>query len=256
MKFLVIFALALATVSAHPAFDLRNAKLKPEKEGRITNGQNAENGQFPYQILKRRMALHTSCGGAIISEEYVLTAAHCLEGTERVTVYFGTTSFSEIGLEVTVENDDFIIHEEFDTNNLLNDIGLIRVPAIEYTDNIQPVVRLPILRNAIATGWGHTFDGSGPTGDLQWASLRVIDNSVCAEAYDPEFPSSQICVSGEGGISACDGDSGGPLVLADTNTQIGVMSFSTDSCTEGNPQSFTRITSYLPWISTNTGIVL
>ncbi|TMW45037.1 hypothetical protein DOY81_009879 [Sarcophaga bullata] len=166
MKFLVIFALALATVSA---FDLRNAKLKPEKEGRITNGQNAENGQFPYQV-------------------------------DVYPSYVGD--------------------------------------------------------NAIATGWGHTFDGSGPTGDLQWASLRVIDNSVCAEAYEEEFPSSQICVSGEDGISACDGDSGGPLVLADTNTQIGVMSFSTDSCTGGNPQSFTRITSYLPWISSNTGIVL
>ena len=261
MKFLVIFALALATVSA---FDLRNAEPKLEKEGRIANGENAENGQFPYQVgldfEKEDGSTHV-CGGSIISEEYVLTAAHCIEGSERVSVYFGTTSFTAIELEVSVEAENFIIHEEYDSETLLNDIGLIKVPALTYTDTIQPVA-LPAISDsypsyvgddAIAAGWGYTSDESGNTPDLQWASMKVIGNS---ESYGPDFPLSQICVSSEGGVSACDGDSGSPLVLADTNTQIGLMSFTTVSCTAGNPQSYTRLTSYLTWISNNTDIEL
>ncbi|TMW46905.1 hypothetical protein DOY81_008013 [Sarcophaga bullata] len=272
MKYCVIFALALATVSA---FDLRNAELKQRNivmpvvvsEGRITNGQNANVGQFPYQVALDIVTSDGStfiCGGSIINKEYVMTAAHCLESAESVSIYFGTTSIASIELEVTVDKDNFIIHEEYDTETSLNDIALIKVPAITYTDNMQPV-DLPASASSypsyigevgIASGWGHTSDETGPTADLQWAPMLIINNSECAEVFGPDFPSSQLCVSGAGGVSTCNGDSGGPFVLKGTNTQIGVTSFGTVECTIGTPQSFTRVTSYLPWISSKTGMDL
>ncbi|TMW46908.1 hypothetical protein DOY81_008016 [Sarcophaga bullata] len=119
MKFLVLFALALATVSA---FDLRNAELKQRNvvvpvmktEGRITNGYDADVGQFPYQVgmwLKIDADTYSWCGASIIGQEYLLTAAHCLDDIESVTIYFGTTNLNDPEETVTVDRNAFIIHE-------------------------------------------------------------------------------------------------------------------------------------------------
>lgn len=79
MKFLVIFVLTLATASAfeRPVF-FGDIPLDEESEGRITNGQAASDGQFPYQV---GLSLNgVWCGGSLISTTYVLTAAHCVYG--------------------------------------------------------------------------------------------------------------------------------------------------------------------------------
>ena len=273
MKVLIVFALALATASA---FDLRSAEIQQrnvvvpvlEPEGRITNGQQAAVGQFPYQVgLSLTISALSSswCGGSVISNNFVMTAAHCVDGVSKATIYYGATVRTSPEKTLSVDKAAFIIHEGWNSKTLKNDIALIRTSAITYTTKIQ-AVKLPAIASSystyagdevIASGWGRTSDSSGVSSTLNYAVMEVITNSKCSNTYGSTITSSNLCVSTPGGVSTCQGDSGGPLVLKSTKVQVGVVSFGAAAgCAKGYPAAFTRVTSFLPWIADKTGLKL
>ncbi|XP_061386839.1 serine protease 1-like [Musca vetustissima] len=268
MKFFIIFALALAAVSAEDIFQRDLVVPVIDGEGRITNGNTASVGQFPYQVglsLKVNALASAWCGGSLIGNNWVLTAAHCTDGIQSVTVYLGATVRTSAEVTFTVPKSDIIIHSGWNSATVKNDISLIKIPSVTYTSRIQPV-RLPAISNsystyvgdyAIASGWGKISDSaSGVTNNLQWARMQVITNSVCAQTYGTSIVTSTVlCVATPGGVSTCNGDSGGPLVLESSKVQIGLTSFGAAAgCAKGYPAAFTRLTSYLDWIKSNTGI--
>ncbi|XP_061401173.1 serine protease 1-like [Musca vetustissima] len=268
MKLLIVFALALAAVSAGEIIQRDLVVPVIEGEGRITNGNTATVGQFPYQVgLSLKISAFSSawCGGSLIGNNWVLTAAHCTDGISSVTVYLGATVRTSAEVTYTVSSSDIIIHSGWTANTLKNDISLIRIPAVSYTSRIQPV-QIPAIASfyssyvgdyAIASGWGRISDSATDvTNNLQWARMQIHPNTVCAKTYGSlVVTGSNICVATTGGISTCNGDSGGPLVLESSKIQIGLTSFGAAAgCAKGYPVAFTRLTSYLDWIKTNTGI--
>ncbi|XP_050334019.1 serine protease 1-like [Bactrocera neohumeralis] len=272
MKSIICLALTLAVASA---FDPRaeeifeHARYVPvvseEIDGRITNGKNASTNQFPYQV---GLLLKTDngtkwCGGSLIGQNWVLSAAHCIETVTSVKVCLGATVRTSPTIIYNVSRSDIIVHPSWDKKTTQNDISLIRIPSVNYTAAIQPVA-LPKIASSyptydgesvIASGWGRTSDTSNsPASILQYANMTVISNAVCKESYNG-ISANNICTATTGGISTCNGDSGGPLVLASSKIQVGLTSFiSGAGCSLGYPAAFTRLTSYLEWILQETGI--
>ncbi|XP_022218651.2 serine protease 1-like [Drosophila obscura] len=270
MKVLVVLALALATVSAgalpkvlpvHP----RDRTVNPSIEGRITNGKDAVENQFPYQVSLNFGSNSGGwfCGGSIISAEWILTAAHCTSGASSVTVGYGATVRTAPKLSQTVSSSSFVQHASYNSIVLRNDISLIKTPAVAFTAAINKI-NLPAIsssystyagQTAVASGFGKTSDAStSVASNLQYAELTVIPNAECANTFGTLIVTDRvICVGTYNGVSTCNGDSGGPLALKDI--QIGVVSFgSSAGCEVGSPAGFTRVTYYLEWIKENTGI--
>ncbi|XP_073836506.1 serine protease 1-like [Musca autumnalis] len=273
MKVFVVLALAIAAVSAgtvlpeqnyiHP----RQLPVTINAEGRITNGKDAAEGQFPYQV---GLSFSSSsggwwCGGSVIDNNWVLTAAHCTSGASSATVYLGATVRTSPKVTYTVSSSEFRQHASYNSLILRNDISLIKIPSVTFTTYIKKI-NLPAIassystyagKKAIASGWGLVSDSAtAVSSKLQYAEMEVIENSVCANTYGSlTITSKNICTATPKGTSTCSGDSGGPLALYDSNTLIGVTSFvSSAGCQSGAPAGFVRVTSYLDWIKDNTGI--
>ncbi|KAL7732819.1 hypothetical protein ACLKA6_005954 [Drosophila palustris] len=243
-------------------------------DGRITKGQLADPGQFPYQV---GLLLYVNggaawCGGSLISDRWIVTAAHCTDAlTTGVDVYLGAwnrANKEEKGQQVVfVETKNVIVHENWEPTTLRNDISLIKLPIpIELNERIQPV-KLPAKsdnyntyagQQAIASGWGKTSDAATAVTDiLEYIEVPVMNNSGCAPWFGGSeiITDNHICIKTTGGTSTCNGDSGGPLVSAETNELIGATSFGIAlGCERGWPGAFTRITSYLDWIEKHSGV--
>nr|CAD7407043.1 unnamed protein product [Timema cristinae] len=196
------------------------------------------------------------------------------------TVHLGSQNLNSVEAgKVTVTTRSHVNHANYDTNNLNNDISLLRLPFSITLGSFIQVVALPrhsqdsntFADQAVqVSGWGRTSDTStGISAELNFVDLNIITNAVCAQTYGTDvIIGSTMCASGAGGRSTCNlstgadaflfqGDSGGPLVITQEGSylQIGVVSFvSSAGCASGNPSGYVRTTSFLNWISANTQI--
>ncbi|XP_069688740.1 brachyurin-like isoform X1 [Periplaneta americana] len=235
-----------------------------DASSRITNGQTASRGQFPWQA-GLTIDFSGFCGGSIISNDWLLTAGHCIGGTYEVTL--GANNINNPESEAVIfRTSSSIRHEGYNSDTLANDIGLVKM-SVTYSTYISPISLPPRSdqgntfagQSVRVSGWGINSDSATQlTENLQYVDLTVITNQECNSVYGV-ITSGMICVSTPGGKSTCSGDSGGPLIHSQNGgyVQVGVVSFSAASgCEAGLPAGFTRVTSYLDWIQTNTGIII
>ncbi|XP_067644682.1 collagenase-like [Eurosta solidaginis] len=275
MKFFIDLSLLLCMASAFenrgPRYTQRerlgSMVQKLAVSPRIANGETASANEFPYQaglaLFDGEITLF--CGGSLISKKWVLTAAHCTLNAVSGTVYLGSINYLDGKVRLEVDKCDIKGHSEYDTQTKINDIALIKIPAVKLSSAIQPVT-LPkcaesyptyIDETVVASGWGPTSDKTTSLSPvLQFAYLKVISNEECAERYS-DIDTGMLFTSTVNRIGVCHGDSGGPLVLFSSNIQIGIISFhSPNGCEDGYPSGHARVTSYLNWIQTNTGLEL
>ncbi|KAH8390666.1 hypothetical protein KR215_009571 [Drosophila sulfurigaster] len=241
---------------------------------RIINGENAAPKQFPYQVYFEEHINYDwegNCGGVIISNRTVLTAAHCIsDSMDAYKIYFGAvdiTNIYETGQQrLIVKRKNIIVHPEYDPHELLNDIALIRLPAeILFDEYIQPA-KLPDLDKlydnevGVISGWGvFDRDSQNTPNNLQYLNVTIFPYEECKPIvhkynYAKLFPTSYICLKPSQGCT-CGGDSGGPLAIRNedgSSTIVGITSFGMDdTCDPNMPDIFTRVSSFLQWIKEN-----
>merc|ERR1711910_280769 len=190
------------------------------KEGRIVGGVEATEHAWPWQVA---LFIDNAwfCGGSIISENYVMTAAHCADGASYFDIMAGAhnvrASSEPHRVEITSYNG--WTHPNWDHNTLANDIALIELPSpMEFNDYIKPSC-MPMAGDSAdvgemvtCTGWGKPSDSAGGISPvLRMVEDRpIISNSDCNAIYGI-VGDGVVCIDTTGGKGTCNGDSGGPL---------------------------------------------
>nr|XP_058159720.1 transmembrane protease serine 11D [Dasypus novemcinctus] len=235
-------------------------------EERIIGGIKAEEGDWPWQVSLQRNNFHI-CGGTLISNTWILTAAHCFRSSSNPrqwTVNFGlSTTVPALRMRVR----SIVIHDNYEPITRENDIALMQLErGVTFTRNIHTVClpvasqNIPPGSTAYVTGWGSLEYGGNTVTELQQVQVRIISNNVCnaPASYNGAILPGMLCAGlPGGGADACQGDSGGPLVQEDSRRLwflVGIVSWGFQCGLPDKPGVYTRVTAYRDWINQRTGI--
>ncbi|XP_046401603.1 uncharacterized protein LOC124167663 [Ischnura elegans] len=276
--------------SQHPNWSL----LMPDICGsdvsdKIIGGTVANLKQYPWLALlqyQTEYGLQFLCGGALIGNRYVLTAAHCVTGlkfrVKLVSLRLGEQNIdtdpdciSKSGKKLCGEPVQVfkiakvIRHPQYQpsSRDRHHDIALIRLDReAQITDYVIPIC-LPTgaavqkryeAESMIVAGWGRT-EKRVPSPVKLWVSVPVVPLSDCQAIYRQETSliPDQMCAGGKRGKDSCRGDSGGPLMTVEMLpgrqgahwTAVGVVSRGPEYCgSNGLPAIYTRVGAYMQWI--------
>ncbi len=243
---------------------------RKDPELRIVGGSDVSIEDFPWQVF------FTSgdymCGGTIISENWILTAAHCTFddygrdiSSSDMSILVGTTYpyRSWLGKEYAVKN--VIVHENYNVDDLEYDIAILELEESINFENAEPIELISaddVEDGATAPGVLATVSGWGLTNvspvvyatELQAVELPIVSNETAAKIWGDIDETILMAGYSYGGKDACNGDSGGPLIVdvGGENKLAGIVSWGSSNCnTYGG---YTRVSSYVDWIYENTDI--
>jgi len=250
---LQLILLFVVACSANPSTFLEQLEvscgspaIKPDTSTNVYGGKVVIPYSWPWQInvINKQNGITQHCGGTIISNQWILTAAHCFMFEANKTKYgvqlgvFNKTNIDEPGQQHK-EIAELLLHPKWDTKTLAYDIALLKLEnPVEFTDHISPIClpttqgeKLPEPGTTVfMTGWGLTEKGRDSQ-TLKQASSVLKSDEECKKG-NSQFNSDMMLCEGSKrrDQSTCIGDSGGPIVFQDPQNggrwkQIGVTSF-------------------------------
>jgi len=248
-----------------------------KRSTRIVGGKVTEVNEYPWQVgIVTAGSSSVWCGGSLISNRWILTAAHCTEGesASRIQALLGEHDYQDTTETTTVRMGISKIENHPDYNFPNYDFSLLKMEeTISFFDylHIRPIC-LPVDATndyhgfvATVTGWGDLVSGGSSTNKLREVDVKVLKNTECKNDYG--YPSNSItdqmlCANVEGGgKDSCQGDSGGPLVTAgagdgvtagENYELIGVVSWGWGCAEADHPGVYARVTKQLEWIYNTT----
>ncbi|XP_036182913.1 cationic trypsin-3 [Myotis myotis] len=221
-----------------------------DDDDKIVGGYTCRKNSIPYQVSLN--AGYHFCGGALINDQWVVSAAHCYKS--RIQVRLG-----EHNIEVVEGNEQFINaakiirHPKYNARTIDNDIMLIKLNSPATISSRVSTISLPGACAAVGTqclisGWGNTQSvGTNYPELLQCLDAPILSDSVCRKAYPGQITNNMMCLGFlEGGKDSCQGDSGGPVVC---NGQLqGIVSWGYGCAMKGKPGVYTKVCNYVRWI--------
>jgi trypsin len=248
----------LAVIVLCPSTAPAQEEIKPMNE-RVVGGVPTDIKHHPWQVgmLVKRGPDAFLCGGSIIADRWVLTAAHCFTPTTSardVRAKAGATDLVASGSWVDIER--VVIHEDYNATTHENDIALVRlrtrpqgkvVPLVTSDQALQLGTPLEV------TGWGATSEGGRVSSQLLKASVPYAPTDTCnaPAAYNGAIRQGMMCAGRpDGGVDSCQGDSGGPLVWRspDGAVLVGVVSWGEGCARKLRYGVYTRVADYRRWI--------
>uniref|UniRef100_A0ABZ3NPN7 Prothrombin n=1 Tax=Gadus morhua TaxID=8049 RepID=A0ABZ3NPN7_GADMO len=267
-----------------PKEDAKESELLESYQGsRIVGGDDAEEASSPWQVmLYKRQPQELLCGASLISDQWVLTAAHCILyppwnknfSPGQILVRLGKHNRAryEQGQEKIVPIDEIIVHPKYNwKENLNRDIALLHLKrAVQFDDRIHPVC-LPSKQVAQklmfegykgrVTGWGNLKETWNPSSKnlpavLQQIHLPIVDQDTCRASTSVRITDNMFCAGFKPGETqhgdACEGDSGGPFVMKNPDDkrwyQIGIVSWGEGCDRDGKFGFYTHLFRMRRWM--------
>lgn len=196
----------------------------------IIGGNETYDPQYKFTVSLQSKSgtkyLHF-CGGSVISDQHVVTAAHCVKYGSPARIVMNVTNLLDTKNMFVAKASKTVIHPNYISNK--NDVAVIVLDRVipSSIPRIQIASRMPKKNTQLSVlGWGYTQEGSGVTvNQLRVVSVPLVPRKICKKSY-PEVDVSKVC-AGSKDHDSCQGDSGGPLVqnISGTLNLIGIVSY-------------------------------
>ncbi|XP_046658298.1 CLIP domain-containing serine protease 14D-like [Homalodisca vitripennis] len=247
-------------------------------------GSRVQLGEYPWiaALFYPRFSSNSTdfrCTGSLITDQYVLTAAYCVDSTKLPINKPAKVRLGELDLDsstdgattIDVEVEKVILHPGYNESINTNVIGLIKLKRkVEFNDLVRPIC-LPyaeefqnndfVNSTVEIAGWG-VIGNDDVKSHLKKAELSVTDLAECrtniTSIKTTAVIDKRVICAYAPGKDACKGDGGGPLMITRTinnsmrNYLLGLVSYGASRCAaEGFPGVYTRVSEYIPWILDN-----
>uniref|UniRef100_A0A8C8SVE2 trypsin n=1 Tax=Pelusios castaneus TaxID=367368 RepID=A0A8C8SVE2_9SAUR len=254
---LFLIALLLSTAGNTPTRDPLlspgpASQLNSEDDDKIVGGYTCPPHSQPWQVYFTYGANYGWCGGSLINEWWIISAAHCYKTTLVAHLGEHDTTADE-GTEQHIQVAKAIPFPQYNQYTMNNDIMLVKLaqPA-QFSAYVQPI---PIASSCpvpgttcLVSGWGNLLtSGVQYPAALQCLNVPILSDSACRTAYPGRITNNMFCAGYiEGGKDSCQGDSGGPVLC---NGQLtGVVSWGIGCAQKNNPGVYTTMCNYKSWI--------